>query len=117
MRKKIVIGSINLFQDIAKQLGIQNSTFRIMSESEKKILSKSAQSYLLELLYSKAIDSMTFETIMEVSNGFYKFSNEIIEMDGLKSIVDSVIFSPKEIESQANISMINKMKPDGELYN
>ena len=108
---------MKLFELFGNPDGQSRDSYRVMSNGEKEIFTGSAQSYLLELLYSSSIDSRAFETIMEVSGGFHRFYKEKIEIENLKKIVESVVFAIGENESGANISIMDKIYPDVEEAN
>ncbi len=114
MTKKLRLKLIELF---GSPKGQSVDSYRVMSSGEREIFTGSAQSFLLDLLYSESIDSRVFETIMEVSNGFSHFYKEKIEIENLRKIVDSVMFAPHESKSKAYVSIMDKIYPDVEEEN
>ncbi len=108
---------LRLFELFGNPNQKSKNSYRIMSSGEREFFTGSAQSYLLDLLYSSSIDSGTFETIMEVSGGFYRFYKEKIEVENLKKIVESVVFSGEESSADANISLMDKIYPEEDEVN
>ena len=108
---------MKLFELLGNPNGKSSNSYRVMSTGEKEFFTGSAQSYLLNLLYSSSIDPRSFETVMEVSSGFYRFYKEKIEVENLKKIVESVVFAIGESNSGANISVLDKIYPEEEEAN
>lgn len=89
-------------------------TTRLLSQQEKDIFSPKALSFLLNLLYTGKIDKSTFETSLEICNGYRTFFDNRIRLNMLKNILSSIIlqsdtkdFSLKDIlvflEKQQNL--------------